>query len=110
MLKLGISKDERLILGNRRIDQVDSFIFLGSVISKDGGCSENGRSRIAKPQDVFSQLNKVWKNRKTSLQTKIRILEGIVMTVVKCISEVCAFRKADEDLLGVSREITYGFF
>ena len=55
--------------------------------------------RIAKPQDVFSQLKKVWNNRKPSLQTKIRILEATMMTAVKNGSEAWAPQKAHEDLL-----------
>ena len=70
-------------MGNGNIDQVDSFAYIGSIISKDGGSSEDIKSRIAKAQDVFSKLKEVWKNRKISLQTKIRILEATVMTVVK---------------------------
>ena len=40
------------------IDQVDSFTYLGSIISKDSGSSEDVKSRIAKAQGVFSQLKK----------------------------------------------------
>ena len=80
---------------------VGSFSYLGSIISKDGGSSEDVKSRIAKAQGVFSQLKKVWKNRKISLQTKIRILEATVMTVVKYGSEAWTLRKADENLLDV---------
>ena len=47
---------------------------------------------------LFSQLKKVWKNRKISLQTKIGILEATVMTVVKYDSEAWTLRKADEEL------------
>jgi hypothetical protein len=59
-------------LGNKKIDQVGSFTSLGSIISKDGEDNEDVKSRIAKAQGVFSQLKKVWKNRKISLQTKIK--------------------------------------
>ena len=100
-LKLGISKDEKVTLGNDKIDQVGSFTYLGSIVSKDGGSSNDVKSRIAKPQGVFSQLKKVWKIRKICLQTKIRILEATVMTVVKYSSEAWALRKADENLLDV---------
>ena len=34
------------------------FRNLGSIISKDGGSSEDVKSRIAKAQGVFSQLKK----------------------------------------------------
>ena len=41
----------------------------------------------------YSLLKKVWKNRKTNVQTEIRILEGILIIVVKYGSEVWAIRK-----------------
>ena len=101
LLGIGISENEKVRLGNEKIDQVGSFIYLGSIISKDGGSSEDVKRRIAKAQGVFSQLKKVWKNRKISLQTKVRILEATVMTVVKYGSEAWVLRKADEYLLDV---------
>ena len=60
---------------------MDSFTYLGTIISKHGGSNEDVKSRIAKTQGAFSQLKIVWKNKKISLQTKIRILEGTVMTL-----------------------------
>ena len=45
--------------GNETIDQVYSMTFLGSIISKDVGSSEDVKNRIAKAQGVFSQLKKV---------------------------------------------------
>ena len=59
------------------------------------------KSRIAKAQGIFSQLKKICKNRKISLQTNIRMLEATVMTVVKYGSEAWALRKVDENLLDV---------
>ena len=100
-LRLGISEDEQVTLGNEKIDQVGSFSYLGSIISKDGGSIEDVKSRIAKAQGVFAQLKQVWKNKKISLQTKIRILEATVMMVVKYGSEAWALRKANENLLDV---------
>jgi len=88
-------------VGNEKIDQVDSFTGLGSIFSKDGWSSEDVKSRIAKAQGVCLELKEVWKNRKISLQTKIRILGATVMTVVKYGSEAWALRKADEYLLDV---------
>ena len=47
-LNLGISEDEKVMLGNRKIDHVGRVTYLGSIISKDGGSSEHVKSRIAK--------------------------------------------------------------
>ena len=38
---------------DKKIDQVGSFTYLGSIISKDGGNSEDAKSRIAKTQRLF---------------------------------------------------------
>ena len=43
---LGISEDEKVVLGNETIGQVDSFIYLGIIINKDGGCIEDVKSGI----------------------------------------------------------------
>ena len=75
------------MLSNEKIDQVGSSTYLGSIISKDGGSSEDVKSRIAKAQCFFSQLKKVWKNRKISLQNKIITLEATVMKVFNYGSE-----------------------
>ena len=58
-LRLGISEDEKVTLGNEKIDQVGSFTYLGSIISKDSGSCEYDKSRIPKAQGVFSHLKKI---------------------------------------------------
>ena len=58
-LRLGINEDEKLTFGNEKIDQVGSLTYFVNIISKDGGNSEDVKSRTAKAQGVFSQLKKV---------------------------------------------------
>ena len=53
-LRLGITEDEDVTLSNEKIDQVGSFTYLGSVISKDGGSSKDVRSRIVKVRVFFT--------------------------------------------------------
>ncbi|XP_065557875.1 serine/threonine-protein kinase VRK1-like [Artemia franciscana] len=47
-LRLGISEDEKLTLGDEMIHQVDSFAYLGSIPSKEGGSNEDVKRRIVK--------------------------------------------------------------
>ena len=53
LLRLGISENEKMTLGNEKIDQVGSFTYLCSILSKEGVNSEDVKSRIAKAQGVF---------------------------------------------------------
>ena len=52
-LRLVINEDEKVTLGNEKIDQVDSFTYLGCIISKDSGSSEEIKSRTWKAQAIF---------------------------------------------------------
>ena len=40
----------KAMLGNNKTHQMDSFTYLGTVITKDGGRSEDVKCRIAKAQ------------------------------------------------------------
>jgi len=71
---------------------------LDIIISKDGEYSGNVKIRIAKAQNVFSQLENLLNNKKISLQTKIRIFEALAMTVVKYSSEAWVLQKTVKDL------------
>ena len=42
----------------------NNFTYLGSIITKDEGNSEDVKSRIGQAQGIFSHLKKNWKNRK----------------------------------------------
>ena len=81
-LRLGISEDEKVTLGNEKIDQVNSFTYLSSIISKDIGSSENVKSRIVKAQSVFS-LKKGLEEFEDKPQINIRTLKTTLMTVTK---------------------------
>ena len=57
-LRLGINENEKVTLGDEKTDQVARFTYLGSIISKDVGSSEDVRSRIAKAQGIFFTVEK----------------------------------------------------
>ena len=46
------------MLGNENINPVDSFTYLDFIISKNGGCSEDVESRIAKAEGFFLSWKK----------------------------------------------------
>ena len=52
-LRLGTSEGEEVMLGSQNADELNSFIYLGSIISKNSGCSDDVKSRLAKTRGVF---------------------------------------------------------
>ena len=57
-LRLGINENEKLTLGNEKIDLVGGFTYIGSIISKEGGNGEDVKSRTAMAQGVFFTMKK----------------------------------------------------
>ena len=57
------------------VEQVDTFIYLGSTQSSNGGSQADIMRRIALESSVMSSLQQVW-------TTKIRIYEMLVLPVL----------------------------
>ena len=84
---MGLTKrSEQLVvdisLEGRRLDQVDSFRYLGSLVSEDGRCDSEIRSRIAMGKAAFGQLRTILRNLGIGMGTKMRILRTYVWSVI----------------------------
>jgi len=71
------STNQALIkLDNEDIENVSSFTYLGSVIAVDGGTKMDVLVRIGKARTAFLLLRPVWRSKKISLQTKLRLKQS----------------------------------
>ena len=64
------------------IEEVGSFVHLGSVVSVNGGKEEGVASRIKEANGVFVQLYPLWRNHNISKVAKMRILSTNVKSVL----------------------------
>ena len=72
-----------ILLRGQVLEEVTSFTYLGSCITSDGDMSREIRTRIAKAQSAFSQLNGVlWKDRDISLATKMKVYMAAIRPVL----------------------------
>ena len=55
------------------LQQVDNFQHLGAMISEDGKCEADMRSRLGMARSVLSELEHVWKSNAITLSTKLRL-------------------------------------
>jgi len=70
-LGVNISNKQKFRLEEMEIEEVGSFVYLGSVVSESGGTEEDVASRIKKANGVFVQLHPVWRNLNISQEVKI---------------------------------------
>ena len=73
---------EPFMLGDENIEDVESFVYLGSKVTKDGGTAQDVVQRIQKANGAFIQLYPVWRNNKISIRTKLRIFRSNVKAVL----------------------------
>ena len=57
-LKINATKTSVSVLGGP-IEEVDEFIYLGSIVSKKGGTDEDIQARIGKARQAFAMLSNV---------------------------------------------------
>ena len=53
----------RILIQNEQLEQVDTFPYLGSLITGDGECTTEFRTRLKKGQAIGALLQKIWKSQ-----------------------------------------------
>jgi hypothetical protein len=75
-LRVNTSKTDPFTLRGESIEDVDTFIYLGSIVAKDGGVAQDVSQRIRKANGASVQLYPVWKNSRISTRTKLCIFRS----------------------------------
>ena len=63
-------------------ETVSDFIFLGSKINADGGCSHEIKRRLLIGRKVMANLDSILKRRDVTLPTKVRLVKAMVFPVL----------------------------
>ena len=76
-----------LRIGDAHIKQVQKFNYRGSVITSDGRYDTENKKRIGMAKDTFQKLEKILRNHKLAMETKKRVLDAHVMSILMYGSE-----------------------
>ena len=63
------------------LEPVDTFLYLGSMITEDGECTTELRTRLNRWQAIGAPLQKIWKSHSILISTKIRLMKELVWPV-----------------------------
>ena len=61
----------RILIQNELLEQVDTFPYVGSLITEDGDCTTEFRTRLNRGQAIEASLQKIWKSHSIPISTKI---------------------------------------
>ena len=102
-LKLNIQKTKIMAYGliiswqidGKTMETVTHFIFGGSKITADGGCSHEIKRRLLLGRKVMSNLDSIFKSRDITLPTKVHLVKAMVFPVVMYGCESWTVKKAE---------------
>ena len=100
-IQINCENEELITIEGQNLENVESFTYLGSIISTTGGSEEDINNRIKKARSSYAILNKVWKCRGISRDTKVRIFNSNVKSVLLYGSESWSLTKRLENKLQV---------
>ena len=91
----------RVNLGGERLEEVGSFRYLGSQVTRSGEIGEEVRYRVGEAGKVMGGMKKVWKNRDLGMGVKRRLYESVVVPTALYAAETWGMKTADRQRLDV---------
>ena len=74
LMRIGTKKrGDSVLIAGERVEEVDEFTYLGSIVSKKGGTDEDIQARIWKARQAFATLKPMWRSTALTTGTKLRI-------------------------------------
>ena len=70
------------MINNLSTEDVTSFTYLSSVINIPGGTDEDVLVRIGKARSAYNTLASIWRSRKITTTTKLKIFNSNVKYVL----------------------------
>ena len=78
VLRANTPNEDPIQLEQERLEDVDSFTYLGSVVDQQGGSDADIKARLGKARTAFIQLKNVLSSSSLRLRTKLRIFKSNV--------------------------------
>ena len=78
-------------VGGENLETVQSYIFLGSMVTNNGECMQEIQRRLALKRTAVRNLEQVWKDVSTG--TKLEIMERMVFPIMTYGAESWVLRK-----------------
>nr|KAG5696904.1 hypothetical protein BaRGS_015868 [Batillaria attramentaria] len=82
LMKINTTTNTPVTVGGEPIREVESFVYLGSVVDGQGGTDRDVTARIGKARAAMVMLKNVWASKVISIRTKLRIFNSNVKSVL----------------------------
>ena len=105
VMSVGVNVEPSLpniMLNGERMEVVNSFKYLGSCFSSDGGVKEDVSMRVGEGMRTFGAMKRMWSGRSVTVRVKRELYERVVVPTVMYGSESWGMRVEERDKLDVA--------
>ena len=88
-------------VNEQQLQQTENFVYLGGNISTNDGSGKDIERRIGLARGMLQTLNRIWTSKELSKQTKMRVYETLVKSVLLYNSETWTLKEKDKARLRV---------
>ena len=74
---------QHVVVGNEQIENVDKFVYLGSLLTNDGDDATEVKHRIDIAQAAFTDLSNIWSDHRLPVSMKLRLYQLSVCSTLK---------------------------
>lgn len=89
------SNDTSNIKNVARYDVVDKFVYLGSLITKDGDCSEGIKRILVMARLAATKLKKIWRDQTITKTVKIMLANSLIFSIAVYSAESWTLKKRE---------------
>ena len=94
ILRINTDSCAPITVNGKPVNEVNSFVYLGSVVDAQGGTDKDISARINKARASFVTLKKLWSSKEISIATKLRIFNSNVKSILLYGSETWRVTKS----------------
>jgi len=91
--------DFNIVIDNTVLGQVNQFTYLGGVIACDASCENDVTRRIGLAIGAAASLNTIWAAEEISIETKVRVYQSMVLSILLYNSETWTLREMEKKRL-----------
>ena len=82
VLTINNSDHAQVVIDGRLLEDVDKFVYLGSIVDTQGGTDADVMARIGKARYAFYQLRSAWNSSVITIHTKLRLMNALVTPIL----------------------------
>ncbi|VDP37146.1 unnamed protein product [Schistosoma margrebowiei] len=82
VLRYNTACTNSITIDGKDLKDVKTFTYLGSIIDEQGGSDADVKARIGKARAAYLKLRNIWNSKQLSTNTKVRIFNTNVKTVL----------------------------